>query len=99
MCKKNIELIEILSKTKEWVSNSKELNYADVYSKWTTKRELMEQLDRYIANVTSGSFDTEELWLLYAPTTGICEIVKSQSDFEIYLSISSEFDRWSNLTA
>ena len=51
---KNIELIEILSKTKEWVSNSKELNYADVYSKWTTKRELMEQLDRYIASVNSG---------------------------------------------
>jgi len=87
-------LIQILSKTKEWVSNSQDLQFTDIYSEWASKRELLEQLNSYISSANDGTLKAQKIERLFAPTIGLCEIVKSEADVQTYLDISAEFDHW-----
>ncbi len=87
------ELIQLLEDTIEWALDTR-MDFSDVYSQWSSRSELLAQLNGHILDAKTETADFGKLCTLYAPTAGLCEIVTTDSAIKDYMSLAARFDNW-----
>jgi len=88
------ELTQLLEDTRSWASKPANVNTGDIYSSWTSQEALLNELDQHIADARKGIADFAKLYVLYAPTAGLCEISTSEESAAGYMSLAARFDAW-----
>ncbi|MEP2103786.1 MAG: hypothetical protein ABJP02_16785 [Parasphingorhabdus sp.] len=87
------ELVEILIDTLRFTKIRGHLNLSDPYSEWTSYEAIAKELDGHLEAAKIGSADIERLWIIFAPTAGLNEIVTDEGEGE-YLSLADRFDHF-----
>ncbi|MDP4573610.1 hypothetical protein Q9K02_00470 [Qipengyuania sp. G39] len=89
----HLELTQILEDTMEWVLDTR-MNFDHVYSKWSSQGDLLAQLNEHISDAHEKTADFGKLFMLFAPTAGLCEIVTTDSSIKRYMVLAARFDDW-----
>ncbi|MEM1391616.1 MAG: hypothetical protein AAGG45_11100 [Pseudomonadota bacterium] len=87
-------LIAILKDTREWASDSSNINLGRTYSEWSSQEQLISDIDTLIHFAEKDKVDLQKVLTLFAPTAGLCEIASSNQSTDIYMRLASRFDDW-----
>lgn len=88
------ELLELLHDTKRWASTPANIDTDSIYRAWPSHSALLAELDSHLADAGEGLVDFSKLYVLYAPTAGLCEIVTSDASATTYMNLAARFDTW-----